>query len=64
MQILVLTKKRVSQEAKKILELEFQKSANWDRKTICSLAERLDLDRTKVYKWNWDRKQQTLKQQI
>ena len=55
-----MTKKRLTEDEKEILEQEFQKNPNWGKVTIRKLAERLDLDRTKIYKWNWDRKKMEL----
>lgn len=46
----------MSADSKALLEEEFQRDPNWDRRKIASLAQRLQISRTKVYKWNWDRK--------
>ena len=39
-----------------ILQIEFMQNPNWTKDFIQTLAERLNLSRTKVYKWNWDRR--------
>ena len=39
-----------------VLEQEYQQDANWDTEKIAEIAERLGLNRTKVYKWSWDRR--------
>ena len=39
-----------------MLEVEYQRNPNWHSSFITSLAQRLQLNRTKVYKWSWDRK--------
>ena len=54
--ITVMTKKRVSKQAKQVLENEYKKNPTWSKQLVNQLAAKLDLDRTKVYKWNWDRK--------
>ena len=41
--------------SKFILEREFQKDPNWDSEKLQSMANMLNLGRTKVYKWHWDR---------
>ena len=48
-------RKRLTQEVARILEANYQRNANWDVKTIATLAVQLDLTQTKVYKWRWDR---------
>lgn len=48
-------RKRLTQEVARILEVNYQRNANWDVKTIAALAVQLDLTQTKVYKWRWDR---------
>ena len=39
-----------------ILEQNYQVNPNWSNETIVMLSERLGVTRTKIYKWNWDRK--------
>jgi len=38
------------------LEEEYQKQPNWSLAHTKSIAQGLDLDRVKVYKWHYDRK--------
>ena len=45
---------KVSQAGIKILIAEFRKNENWDRKKQAELAERLNMSRLKIYKWNYD----------
>ena len=35
--------------------MEYQLDPNWTSLRIKQLSRRLSLDRTKVYKWTWDR---------
>ena len=37
------------------MEMEYQRDSTWTSIRIKQLSIRLDLDRTKVYKWTWDR---------
>ena len=39
-----------------MLEAEHLRSANWSSARITAVARHLGLNRTKVYKWSWDRK--------
>ena len=39
-----------------VLEAHFLRNANWDGDEIKRLADMLDTTKTKIYKWNWDRK--------
>ena len=47
---------RISCEARQILDREFERDQNWSNTQVKSLAERLNLPRMKVYKWNWDQR--------
>ena len=38
------------------MEVEWQRNLAWTSSRISSIAKRLGLGRTKVYKWTWDRK--------
>ena len=38
------------------MEVEWQRNLAWTSSRISSIAKRLALGRTKVYKWTWDRK--------
>lgn len=46
-----------------ILEAEFQKNANWTSKDMAKLSTRLAVEKSKIYKWNWDRKRKELASQ-
>ena len=46
--------RRVNAEQQQILMREFIANPNWSNNKIEHLAARLQLTRTKVYKWNWD----------
>ena len=50
----------LDEEQQVVLENEFQMRPNWSTAFITTLARRLKLPRTKVYKWNWDRKKKEL----
>ena len=50
------TKPKKSYEQTKILENEFQKSMYWNLEKINRLSEVLGLEKTQIYKWNWDRR--------
>ena len=39
-----------------MLRAEYQRNPNWSKNRIKELAARLNLNRTKVYKWNWDQR--------
>ena len=46
--------RRMNAEQQQILMREFEANPNWSNNKIEHLAARLQLTRTKVYKWNWD----------
>ena len=48
--------KRMNSEQQEILNQEYIKNPNWSSSQIYEFAMRLGLTRTKVYKWNWDRR--------
>ena len=52
----VIRRQRLTAEQHRLLEAEFQKDPNWSIKKTRELSVNLDLDRTKIYKWNYDRK--------
>ena len=52
----MIRRQRLTAEQHRILEAEFQKGAHWNIKKTRELSVKLDLDRTKIYKWNYDRK--------
>ena len=47
---------RMSDEQKAVLEAEYLKDPEWTTPRITQIARRLQLNRTKIYKWHWDRK--------
>ena len=50
-------RQRLTYEQLSILEVEFLKQPDWsDRGHINRIAKRLGLSKSKIYKWNWDRK--------
>jgi len=51
-----LSRKRLKAEQIEQLEQEYQRDPNWHSSFITALAKRLQLNRTKIYKWSWDRK--------
>ena len=46
----------MNSEQQEILNQEYIKNPNWSSSQIHEFATRLGLTRTKVYKWNWDRR--------
>ena len=46
-----------------VLETEFQKNANWTGRDMAKLSTRLAVEKSKIYKWNWDRKRKELASQ-
>ncbi|CDW89636.1 UNKNOWN [Stylonychia lemnae] len=59
-------KSRVPDDQLHILMKEYEKSTNWSKQQISNIAKKTGLTYSKVYKWNWDRRntdyQQCLKQ--
>lgn len=54
-------RQRLTYEQQMYLEHEFQKKQDWSHKGhLNELAKRLGLSRSKIYKWNWDRKKKEL----
>ena len=47
---------RMTAEQTAAMEAEWQRDLTWTSSRISSIAKRLGLGRTKVYKWTWDRK--------
>lgn len=45
------------------LEEHFARSHNWTQSEITSIAASVAMERTKVYKWLWDRKRKELRAQ-
>ena len=46
-----------------LLEHEYQRNSNWSTARITQIAKRLKLNRTKIYKWSWDRKKKEAEEQ-
>ena len=46
----------MNSEQQEILNQEYINNPNWSSSQIYEFAMRLGLTRTKVYKWNWDRR--------
>ena len=54
-------RQRLTYEQQIILEQEYQIKSDWShRGYLNELAKRLELSRSKIYKWNWDRKKKDL----
>ena len=51
-----ITRKHMAYKLIYELEREYEINPNWSNQKIGELSTRLGLGRTKVYKWNWDRK--------
>ena len=51
--------KRMTNEQQELLNQEYIKNPNWSSSQIHEFAGRLGLSKTKVYKWNWDRRNKT-----
>lgn len=51
-----LRRRRMTFEQAETLEHEWRKDQAWTSQRISSIAKRLGLNRTKVYKWTWDRR--------
>ena len=54
-------RQRLTYEQSFVLEQEFLKNPDWSsRNFLTKLAKRLCLQKSKIYKWNWDRKKKDL----
>ena len=54
-------RQRLTQEQQLVLEQEFLRQPDWSRRGVLhNLSKRLGLQRSKIYKWNWDRKKKEL----
>ena len=49
-------RRRLSKSENEFLEKEYQKDPNWDVAKKKWLSAKLGLGRTKIYKWNYDRR--------
>eukprot|EP00354_Favella_ehrenbergii_P010505 CAMPEP_0170457674 /NCGR_PEP_ID=MMETSP0123-20130129/4885_1 /TAXON_ID=182087 /ORGANISM="Favella ehrenbergii, Strain Fehren 1" /LENGTH=120 /DNA_ID=CAMNT_0010721541 /DNA_START=538 /DNA_END=899 /DNA_ORIENTATION=- len=47
---------RLRREMRAKLEEEYLMEPRWSTRRITDIAKRLNLNRTKVYKWHWERK--------
>ena len=56
-----LRQHRISKEQKDFLDAEFKLDANWTPEKVTELATRMDLKRTKIYKWFYDRRNRVMK---
>ena len=54
---------RIKGEQQRILESEFARDSSWLPAQVRQLANRLDYDYVKVYKWGWDRKKKLIANQ-
>lgn len=57
------SRKVLTLEKLEMLELQFQKNPVWNNELIEWIADRLTIPRSKVYKWNWDRKKKEVSRQ-
>jgi hypothetical protein len=54
-------RQRLTYDQQQFLETEFRKQSDWSSKGFLSaLAKRSGLSKSKIYKWNWDRKKKEL----
>lgn len=54
-------RQRLTYEQMDVLEHEFLKNTDWSEPgLIKKLSQRLGLPKSKIYKWNWDRKRKDL----
>ena len=51
-----IRRRRLNQEQIRVLEHEHVTYNNWTTDRITALSKRLNLSRTKIYKWSWDRR--------
>ena len=56
----VIRRARLTSEQQAILQQEYEKNPDWRTRFITQLASRLNICRTKVYKWGWDRRKKEL----
>ena len=54
--------RRLTYKETSVLKAEFAKSHDWSAAKTTELANQLGLKRTKVYKWNWDKRKRMYKQ--
>ena len=51
-----LRRRHLNEKQQILLEREYQKNPRFDSDRVVLLAKQLGLNRTKVYKWGWDRR--------
>lgn len=51
--------RRLTREQTHLLEIEHQRDNNWTTRHVTEIARRMGLNRTKIYKWQWERKKKT-----
>ena len=51
-----LRRRHLNEQQQIVLEKEYQKNPRFDSDRVVILAKQLGLNRTKVYKWGWDRR--------
>ena len=51
-----LRRRHLNEQQQTVLEREYQKNPRFDSDRVVVLAKQLGLNRTKVYKWGWDRR--------
>ena len=51
-----LRRRHLNEQQQIVLEREYQKNPRFDSDRVVVLAKQLGLNRTKVYKWGWDRR--------
>ena len=57
-------RQRLTNEQQMVLEQEYQKKADWSSPgALKDLSRRLGLPKSKIYKWNWDRKRKEINSQ-
>ena len=51
-----LNVKRLGKDEIEILEREFRQHTKWDTKTVKILSTETGYSKSKIYKWNWDKR--------
>ena len=49
-------KSKVPDEILEVLLSEYEKNSTWNKQKMNEISKRTGLSYTKVYKWNWDRR--------
>ena len=58
-----IRRRRLTREQIALLETEYVRDSNFSSSRITALATRLQLGRTKIYKWSWDRRKKEIADQ-